>query len=220
MKSPPVFVGSSEKELPPKAIENRRDHIRSSSLETLKRRFAFSSLSIFPTSTSPLQPSSFYFFSFFSSFSTGLFDSFTWPRYHRLFRCNDISIQFEPHLRCWGWKLVVYRVCTCPSPSHSLSFSLSSPRAHPHPHLGGWHVAHYVICPLDQSTCGAHFFPASLQKKGRTKKSASGITPVAADQSPYVKRHFLWAPLGLPARSVCVIKIDLSFFLHAPHARL
>lgn len=58
----------------------------------------------------------------------------------------------------------------------------------------GWHVAHYVICPLDQSTCGAHFFPASERKKGRTKKCASGITPVAADQSPYVKRHFLWAP--------------------------
>lgn len=77
------------------------------------------------------------------------------------FRCNDISIQFEPHLRCWGWLLMVYRMCTCPAPSRSLSLSLSSPSVHPHPHLDGWHVAHYVICPLDQSTCSAHFFPAS-----------------------------------------------------------
>lgn len=44
-------------------------------------------------------------------------------------------------------------------------------------------------------------------------------SPVA-DQSPYVKRHFLWVPLGRP---VCVIKIDLSpllFFFAAPSTLL
>lgn len=132
---------------------------------------------------------------------------------------------------------------------------------------GGWHVAHYVICPLDQSTGGAHFFPAWAKKNaarrrngwerdGARKSGAGGgsgegrgercrgrakedtDTPAVAaavrggvekeravrhyprspvaDQSPYVKRHFLWVPLGRP---VCVIKIDLSpllFFFAAP----
>lgn len=40
------------------------------------------------------------------------------------------------------------------------------------------------------------------------RESGSALPPKpVADQSPYVKRHFLWAPLGRP---VCVIKIDLS----------
>lgn len=81
----------------------------------------------------------------------------------------------------------------------------------------GWHVAHYVICPLDQSTCGAHFFPASERKKGRTKKCASGITPVAADQSPYVKRHFLWAPPRAHPRPRA--SLFNSFSLPRPAAR-
>lgn len=42
----------------------------------------------------------------------------------------------------------------------------------------------------------------------RERESGSALPPKpVADQSPYVKRHFLWAPLGRP---VCVIKIDLS----------
>lgn len=126
------------------------------------------------------------------------------------------------------------------APSHHRLACIPTPKA------GGWHVAHYVICPLDQSTGGAHFFPA-LKKKGgkgerdrgvqesvrggreenrrtrvgkrrrwrgagregrRARESGSALPPKpVADQSPYVKRHFLWAPLGRP---VCVIKIDLS----------
>lgn len=46
-------------------------------------------------------------------------------------------------------------------------------------------------------------------REGRRKRESSSALPPkpVADQSPYVKRHFLWAPLGRP---VCVIKIDLS----------
>jgi len=126
------------------------------------------------------------------------------------------------------------------APSHHRLACIPTPKA------GGWHVAHYVICPLDQSTGGAHFFPASKKKEERAKEtegckraheedgkrtgeraperdadgggqaargwrareSGSALPPKpVADQSPYVKRHFLWAPLGRP---VCVIKIDLS----------
>lgn len=48
-----------------------------------------------------------------------------------------------------------------------------------------------------------------MRSRTREKKeSGSALPPKSvADQSPYVKRHFLWAPLGRP---VCVIKIDLS----------
>lgn len=35
---------------------------------------------------------------------------------------------------------------------------------------GGWHVAHYVICPLDQSTGGANFFPRIGKKTRRKRK--------------------------------------------------
>jgi len=129
------------------------------------------------------------------------------------------------------------------APSHHRLACIPTPKA------GGWHVAHYVICPLDQSTGGAHFFPALKKKEERaketegfkraheedgrrtgeraperdtdgggqaargwrTRESGSALPPKpVADQSPYVKRHFLWAPLGRP---VCVIKIDLSPFL-------
>lgn len=46
-------------------------------------------------------------------------------------------------------------------------------------------------------------------REGRRKRESGSALPPkpVADQSPYVKRHFLWAPLGRP---VCVIKIDLS----------
>lgn len=217
-------------------------------------------------------------------------------------RCNNISIQFEarpftpppslppPSVRypeqhppsiyappCSGWRS-----------SHSTARPLtivSHPCIPTPKRAGGWHVAHYVICPLDQSTGGAHFFPAWAKKKreknaarrrsvvgarrgekvgggrgcgaedeesGAARKSERGYrytvarwrrpcavgregeeggvekeravrhyprSPVA-DQSPYVKRHFLWVPLGRP---VCVIKIDLSpllFFFAAPSTLL
>lgn len=53
---------------------------------------------------------------------------------------------------------------------------------------------------------------------GREKKSTVRHYPRSpvADQSPYVKRHFLWVPLGRP---VCVIKIDLSPLLFFPPCR-
>lgn len=53
----------------------------------------------------------------------------------------------------------------------------------------------------------------------RERESGSALPPKpVADQSPYVKRHFLWAPFGRP---VCVIKIDLSplFFFERARAR-
>lgn len=59
-------------------------------------------------------------------------------------------------------------------------------------------------------------------REGRRKRESGSALPPkpVADQSPYVKRHFLWAPLGRP---VCVIKIDLSpllfFFQKSARAR-
>lgn len=50
------------------------------------------------------------------------------------------------------------------APSHHRLACIPTPKA------GGWHVAHYVICPLDQSTGGAHFFPASKKKEERAKE--------------------------------------------------
>lgn len=46
-------------------------------------------------------------------------------------------------------------------------------------------------------------------REGRKERESGSALPPkpVADQSPYVKRHFLWAPFGRP---VCVIKIDLS----------
>lgn len=127
-------------------------------------------------------------------------------------RCNDISIQFEPHLRCWGWLLMVYRMCTCPAPSRSLSLYLSHLLVSiPTPTwMGGTSLTTSSVPSTNRRA--ARIFSPHRNKKREDKKKPSGITPVAADQSPYVKRHFLWAPLGRPARSVCVIKIDLSFF--------
>ena len=155
------------------------------SLETLKRRFAFSSLSIFPTSTSPLQPSSFYFFSSFSSFSSRLFDSFTWPRFHRLFRCNDIFIQFELHLRSWGWRLVVYRVCTYPAFSHSLSLSLSRllvPIPTP-TWMGGTSLTTSSV-PSTNRRAARIFSPHRNKKKGGQKKARAALPPF-----PRTNRH-------------------------------
>ncbi|KAL0120898.1 hypothetical protein PUN28_008528 [Cardiocondyla obscurior] len=70
------------------------------------------------------------------------------------------------------------------APSHHRLACIPTPKA------GGWHVAHYVICPLDQSTGGAHFFPALKKKEERAKeiekrkrahekdgKSAGGCVP-------------------------------------------
>lgn len=50
------------------------------------------------------------------------------------------------------------------APSHHRLACIPTPKA------GGWHVAHYVICPLDQSTGGAHFFPALKKKEERAKE--------------------------------------------------
>lgn len=50
------------------------------------------------------------------------------------------------------------------APSHHRLACIPTPKA------GGWHVAHYVICPLDQSTGGAHFFPASKKKRRKGRK--------------------------------------------------
>lgn len=50
------------------------------------------------------------------------------------------------------------------APSHHRLACIPTPKA------GGWHVAHYVICPLDQSTGGAHFFPASKKKGGKGER--------------------------------------------------
>lgn len=44
-------------------------------------------------------------------------------------------------------------------------------RVHPHPQKkGGWHVAHYVICPLDQSTGGARFFSGVKKNSLKEKR--------------------------------------------------
>lgn len=50
------------------------------------------------------------------------------------------------------------------APSHHRLACIPTPKR-----AGGWHVAHYVICPLDQSTGGAHFFPASKKKTVEAK---------------------------------------------------
>lgn len=111
-------------------------------------------------------------------------------------RCNNISIQFEarpftpppslppPSVRypeqhppsiyappCSGWRS-----------SHSTARPLtivSHPCIPTPKRAGGWHVAHYVICPLDQSTGGAHFFPAWAKKK-REKNAARRRSVVGA----------------------------------------
>lgn len=66
-----------------------------------------------------------------------------------------------------------------------------------HPqHPSGWHVAHYVICPLDQSTGSAHFFPALENKKGARRAASPGITPCRGPIAIRKEAFFMGATLG------------------------